>query len=114
MHFPELPFIRILHDNTSVFPPKKLERPHLCPYDAQSRSEMSKHVHQFPLFSITASFHIKGTSALMPWRGLTQVTPCYPDNYNTHWSGRTPTRPVHLLSSSARCSPSLCYSLWLL
>ncbi|VUZ49173.1 unnamed protein product [Hymenolepis diminuta] len=31
----------------------------------------------------------------------------------THSSVRTPTRSVHLLSSSARCSPSLCYSLWL-
>ncbi|VUZ49896.1 unnamed protein product [Hymenolepis diminuta] len=35
---------------------------------------MSKRVHRFPLFSITASLHIKGTSALMLWSGLTQVT----------------------------------------
>ncbi|VUZ48621.1 unnamed protein product [Hymenolepis diminuta] len=28
----------------------------------------------FPLFSITASLHVKGTSALMLGRGLTQVT----------------------------------------
>ncbi|VUZ54562.1 unnamed protein product [Hymenolepis diminuta] len=35
---------------------------------------MSKRVHRFPLFSITASLHIEGTSALMLWRGLTQVT----------------------------------------
>ncbi|VUZ45641.1 unnamed protein product [Hymenolepis diminuta] len=35
---------------------------------------MSKRVHLFPLFSITPSLHIKGTSALMLWRGLTQVT----------------------------------------
>ncbi|VUZ46233.1 unnamed protein product [Hymenolepis diminuta] len=35
---------------------------------------MSKRVHRFPLFSITASLHIKSTSALMLWRGLTQVT----------------------------------------
>ncbi|VUZ50622.1 unnamed protein product [Hymenolepis diminuta] len=35
---------------------------------------MSKHVHRFPLFSITASLHIKGTSALMLWHGLTQTT----------------------------------------
>ncbi|VUZ47030.1 unnamed protein product [Hymenolepis diminuta] len=35
---------------------------------------MSKRVHRFPLFSITASLHLKGTSALMLWRGLTQVT----------------------------------------
>ncbi|VUZ56553.1 unnamed protein product [Hymenolepis diminuta] len=34
---------------------------------------MSKRVHRFPLFSITASFHIEGTSALMLWRGLTQI-----------------------------------------
>ncbi|VUZ53641.1 unnamed protein product [Hymenolepis diminuta] len=34
---------------------------------------MSKRVHRFPLFSITASLHIKGTSALMLWCGLTQV-----------------------------------------
>ncbi|VUZ47490.1 unnamed protein product [Hymenolepis diminuta] len=39
---------------------------------------MSKRVHRFPLFSITASPHIKGTSALRLWRGLTQN--------NTHWS----------------------------
>ncbi|VUZ45008.1 unnamed protein product [Hymenolepis diminuta] len=31
---------------------------------------MSKHVHRFPLFSMTASLHIRGTSALMLWRGL--------------------------------------------
>ncbi|VUZ39625.1 unnamed protein product [Hymenolepis diminuta] len=37
-------------------------------------SDMSKRVHQFPLFSTTASLHVKGTSALMLWRGLTQVT----------------------------------------
>ncbi|VUZ50129.1 unnamed protein product [Hymenolepis diminuta] len=37
-------------------------------------SDMSKRVHRFPLFSITASLHIKSTSALMLWRGLTQVT----------------------------------------
>ncbi|VUZ42522.1 unnamed protein product [Hymenolepis diminuta] len=35
---------------------------------------MSKRVHRFPLFSITASLHIKGTSALMLWCGLTQTT----------------------------------------
>ncbi|VUZ49721.1 unnamed protein product [Hymenolepis diminuta] len=35
---------------------------------------MSKRVRRFPLFSITASLHIKGTSALMLWRGLTQTT----------------------------------------
>ncbi|VUZ39896.1 unnamed protein product [Hymenolepis diminuta] len=35
---------------------------------------MSKRVHRFPLSSITASLHIKGTSALMLWRDLTQVT----------------------------------------
>ncbi|VUZ48137.1 unnamed protein product [Hymenolepis diminuta] len=39
-----------------------------------SLSDMSKRVHRFPLFSIAASLHIKGTSALMLWRGLTQVT----------------------------------------
>ncbi|VUZ48716.1 unnamed protein product [Hymenolepis diminuta] len=33
---------------------------------------MSKRVRRFPLFSIIASLHIKGTSALMLWRGLTQ------------------------------------------
>ncbi|VUZ51794.1 unnamed protein product [Hymenolepis diminuta] len=37
-------------------------------------SDMSKRVHRFPLFSITASLHIKSTSALMIWRGLSQVT----------------------------------------
>ncbi|VUZ52302.1 unnamed protein product [Hymenolepis diminuta] len=36
-------------------------------------SDMSKRVHRFPLFSITASLHIKGTSVLMLWRGLTQL-----------------------------------------
>ncbi|VUZ40037.1 unnamed protein product [Hymenolepis diminuta] len=35
---------------------------------------MSKRVHRFPLFSKTASLHMKGTSALMLWCGLTQVT----------------------------------------
>ncbi|VUZ41679.1 unnamed protein product [Hymenolepis diminuta] len=34
---------------------------------------MSKRVHRFPLFSITASLHIKSTSALMLWRGLSQT-----------------------------------------
>ncbi|VUZ57529.1 unnamed protein product, partial [Hymenolepis diminuta] len=33
--------------------------------------------------------------------------PCFPGNNNTHWSVRTPARPVHLLFSSARCFPSL-------
>ncbi|VUZ39969.1 unnamed protein product [Hymenolepis diminuta] len=33
---------------------------------------MSKRVHRFPLFSITASLHIKRPTALMLWRGLTQ------------------------------------------
>ncbi|VUZ56903.1 unnamed protein product, partial [Hymenolepis diminuta] len=59
MHFPELPFIRVLHDNTSVFPPTKLERPHLCPYDAYPLSDMSKRVHRSPPFSITASLSHK-------------------------------------------------------
>ncbi|VUZ47100.1 unnamed protein product [Hymenolepis diminuta] len=44
-----------------------------------------------------------------------KATLVFPDN--THWSVRTPTLPVHLLPSSARCSPSfspsLCCSLWL-
>ncbi|VUZ41822.1 unnamed protein product [Hymenolepis diminuta] len=35
---------------------------------------MSKRVLRFLLFSITASPRIKGTSALMLWRGLSQVT----------------------------------------
>ncbi|VUZ40371.1 unnamed protein product [Hymenolepis diminuta] len=35
---------------------------------------MSRSVHQFSPLSITASLHIKGTSALKLWRGLTQVT----------------------------------------
>ncbi|VUZ45091.1 unnamed protein product [Hymenolepis diminuta] len=80
---------------------------------------MSKHVRRFSLLSITASLHIKGTSGLMLWRGLTQVTHIKLPLFfqSTHWSVRTPTRPVHLLSSPARCSPSfspsLCYSLWL-
>ncbi|VUZ48947.1 unnamed protein product, partial [Hymenolepis diminuta] len=37
-------------------------------------SDMSKRVQRFPLFTITASLHKKGTSALMLWRDLTQVT----------------------------------------
>ncbi|VUZ54433.1 unnamed protein product [Hymenolepis diminuta] len=81
---------------------------------------MSKRVHRFPLFSIAASPHIKGTSALMLWRSLIQVTHIKLPLFfqTTHWSVRTPTRPVHLLSFSALCSPSfspsLCYSSWLL
>ncbi|VUZ41591.1 unnamed protein product [Hymenolepis diminuta] len=35
---------------------------------------MSKRVHPFPLNSVAASLHIKGTSALKLWRGLTQTT----------------------------------------
>ncbi|VUZ51522.1 unnamed protein product [Hymenolepis diminuta] len=35
---------------------------------------MSKRVHPFPLFPITASLHMKGASALKLWHGLTQVT----------------------------------------
>ncbi|VUZ41168.1 unnamed protein product, partial [Hymenolepis diminuta] len=54
----------------------------------------------------------------MLWCGLTQVThrklPLFLQTAHTGQL-RTPTRPVHLLSSSARCSPSfspsLCYSL---
>ncbi|VUZ57275.1 unnamed protein product [Hymenolepis diminuta] len=44
-------------------------------------------------------------------RVLTQVThiklPLFSRHNNTHWSVRTPTRPVHLLSSPARCPLSL-------
>ncbi|VUZ52522.1 unnamed protein product [Hymenolepis diminuta] len=78
---------------------------------------MSKCVHQFPLFSVTASLHIKRYiyPHALAW-------PYPSDSYkatlvlpvNTHWSVRTPTRPVHLLSSSARCSPSLPLSLLLI
>ncbi|VUZ43156.1 unnamed protein product [Hymenolepis diminuta] len=63
---------------------------------------MSKRVHQFSLFSTTASLHIKGTSALMLWRGLTQVTHIKLSlvfQTTTRWSVRTPTRPVYLLSA---------------
>ncbi|VUZ40241.1 unnamed protein product [Hymenolepis diminuta] len=35
---------------------------------------MSRRVHRVALFSITASLHIKSTSGLMLWRGLTQTT----------------------------------------
>ncbi|VUZ55920.1 unnamed protein product [Hymenolepis diminuta] len=80
---------------------------------------MSKRVHRFPLFSITASLHIKRhiCAHALAWPYPTdsyKATLVFPDN--THWSVRTPTPPVHLLSSPARCSPSfspsLCYSLW--
>ncbi|VUZ42494.1 unnamed protein product [Hymenolepis diminuta] len=75
MHFPELPFIRILHANTSVFRPRSWSDLIYVPMTHNPcLSDMSKRVHRFPLFSITASLHIKGTSALMLWCGLTQVT----------------------------------------
>ncbi|VUZ52529.1 unnamed protein product [Hymenolepis diminuta] len=67
---------------------------------------MSKRVHRFPLFSVTASLHIK--------RHICAHALAWPYPNDTHWSVRTPTRPVHLLSSSARCSPSLPLSLLLI
>ncbi|VUZ54147.1 unnamed protein product [Hymenolepis diminuta] len=75
MHFPEFPFIPILHDNTSVFHPRSWSDFIYVPMTHNPcLSDMSKRVHRFPLSSITASFHIKCTSALMLWCGLTQVT----------------------------------------
>ncbi|VUZ49664.1 unnamed protein product [Hymenolepis diminuta] len=83
-------------------------------------SDMSKRVLRFPpLFYNCLASHKKHICAhALAW-------PSPSDSYkanlvcpdNTHWSVRTPTRPVHLLSSSACCSlslsASLCYSLWL-
>ncbi|VUZ47563.1 unnamed protein product [Hymenolepis diminuta] len=65
-------------------------------------SDMSKRVHRFPLFNNRLASHKRHicTHAL-----------AWPYPNNTHWSVRIPTRPVHLLSSSARCSPSFSPSL---
>ncbi|VUZ50442.1 unnamed protein product [Hymenolepis diminuta] len=79
---------------------------------------MSKRVHRFPLFSITDSLHIKrhicAQDLAWPYPSDSyKATLVFPDN--THWSVRTPTRPVHLLSSSTRCflylSPFISLSL---
>ncbi|VUZ52801.1 unnamed protein product [Hymenolepis diminuta] len=81
---------------------------------------MSKRVHRFPPFFYNrlASHirHICAQALAWPYPGDSyKATLVSPDN--THWSVRIPTRPVHLLSSSVRCSPSfspsLCYALWL-
>ncbi|VUZ51627.1 unnamed protein product [Hymenolepis diminuta] len=55
----------------------------------------------FPLFSITVSFHLKSTSAFMH--------SVLPNKNNV--GRRVPTHPAHLLSSSAHCPFSLspCY-----
>ncbi|VUZ45898.1 unnamed protein product [Hymenolepis diminuta] len=67
---------------------------------------MSKRVHRFPLFSITASLHIKGTSALMLWRGLTQTI--------TAHTGQCGLPHVLFISSlTQHAALPLCYSLWL-
>ncbi|VUZ51039.1 unnamed protein product [Hymenolepis diminuta] len=76
---------------------------------------MSKRVHRFPLFSITASLHIKGTSVLMLCRGLTQL----PLFFQTTHTGQCGLLHVLFISSLSQhaalsLSPSLCYSLWLL
>ncbi|VUZ54905.1 unnamed protein product [Hymenolepis diminuta] len=75
---------------------------------------MSKRVHRFPLFSITASLYIKkhicAHARTWPYPSDSyKATLVCPDD--THWSVPTPTRPVHLLSSPAHCSPSFSPSL---
>ncbi|VUZ54390.1 unnamed protein product [Hymenolepis diminuta] len=67
---------------------------------------MSKRVHRFPLFSITASLPIKTTSALMLWRGLTRD--------NTRWSVRTPTHVLFISSLPQHAALSISLPLSLL
>ncbi|VUZ44187.1 unnamed protein product, partial [Hymenolepis diminuta] len=71
---------------------------------------MSKRVHRFPLFSVAASLQIKRhiCAQALAWpypSDSYKATLVCPDN--THWSVRTPTCHVHLLSSLALCSLSL-------
>ncbi|VUZ46897.1 unnamed protein product [Hymenolepis diminuta] len=63
---------------------------------------MSKRVHRFPFFSITASLHLKSTSALMFSRGLTQVLSLFPTQEHARRSGT---------SSYASCSSPLFLSV---
>ncbi|VUZ40038.1 unnamed protein product [Hymenolepis diminuta] len=69
---------------------------------------MSKRVHRFPIFSETASLHVKGTFAFMLWCGLTQVT----HMKLSLLSRQRRTLVGYGLLCCSR-SPSLCYSLWL-
>ncbi|VUZ54498.1 unnamed protein product [Hymenolepis diminuta] len=69
----------------------------------------SKHVHRFPLFSITASVHIKVTSALMLWHGLTQVT-----HIKISLFSRRGQRTLVSTDSYTSCSSPLFLSLSLL
>ncbi|VUZ49938.1 unnamed protein product, partial [Hymenolepis diminuta] len=74
---------------------------------------------EFPLFYNRLASHERHICAhALAWPYSSdsyKATLVFPDN--TYWSVRTLTRPVHLLSSPARCSlspsASLCYSLWL-
>ncbi|VUZ50205.1 unnamed protein product [Hymenolepis diminuta] len=61
---------------------------------------MSKRVHRFPLFSITVSFHLKSTSGLMIWCGLTQVTHIkLPLFFQTRHTGQCGLLHVQFISS---------------
>ncbi|VUZ40150.1 unnamed protein product [Hymenolepis diminuta] len=78
---------------------------------------MSERVHRFPLFSITASLRIKGTSTLMLWRGLTQVThkaTLVFQTITTHacqlWASRPHSLPLSLLLVVVSLSTFLVYS----
>ncbi|VUZ38541.1 unnamed protein product [Hymenolepis diminuta] len=70
---------------------------------------MSKRVHRFPFLSKTASLHIKVTSALMFWRGLTQVTRIKLPLFSRQMTRLSVTGSYAALSLPL---PSLCYSLW--
>ncbi|VUZ39499.1 unnamed protein product, partial [Hymenolepis diminuta] len=62
--FPELPFIRSLHDNTSAFRPRSWSDLIYVPMTHDPYLPCLR-VHRFLPFSITASLRIKSTSALM-------------------------------------------------
>ncbi|VUZ46814.1 unnamed protein product [Hymenolepis diminuta] len=71
-------------------------------------SDMSKRAPRFPLFSITTSLHIKGTSALMLWRGLTQVIHI---KLSLSHAGQYGLLHILFISSLPQHAPlSLCYS----
>ncbi|VUZ40230.1 unnamed protein product [Hymenolepis diminuta] len=82
---------------------------------------MSRRVHRFALFSVTASLHVKGTSALMLWRDPSLVTHIKLSLFSrqeqhTLISADAYTScssPLFLSTLLSLPSPSLCYSLWL-
>ncbi|VUZ44861.1 unnamed protein product [Hymenolepis diminuta] len=74
---------------------------------------MCKRVPRFPLYSITASLRIKGTSALMLWPGLTQVTHMKPALCSVQQQHTLVSYGLLSTLLSLSLFASLCYSWWL-